>query len=135
MIDKSVQSIIDFLVFSGKYQIIVHFYIKIRLSFTVIIGRQLLFISQRLYYIDFLHVLFQFGEQQADIYVFTLATFNNHQLIHRCATIVSSHHVFITGFLIYYFKSRAIVHPLPVEIDGLQERYFSIIFPSFNRMQ
>ena len=51
MIDKSVQSIIDFLVFSGKYQIIVHFYIKIRLSFTVIIGRQLLFISQRLYYI------------------------------------------------------------------------------------
>lgn len=58
MIDKSVQSIIDFLVFSGKYQIIVHFYIKIRLSFTVIIGRQLLFISQRLYYIDFLHVLF-----------------------------------------------------------------------------
>ena len=77
MIDKSVQSIIDFLVFSGKYQIIVHFYIKIRLSFTVIIGRQLLFISQRLYYIDFLHVLFQFGEQQADIYVFTIATFNN----------------------------------------------------------
>ena len=74
MIDKSVQSIIDFLVFSGKYQIIVHFYIKIRLSFTVIIGRQLLFISQRLYYIDFLHVLFQFGEQQADIYVFTIAT-------------------------------------------------------------
>ena len=122
MIDKSVQSIIDFLVFSGKYQIIVHFYIKIRLKLYRHHWKATpLYQSAPLLY-RFPSRSFQFGEQQADIYVFTIATFNNHQLIHRCATIVSSHHVFITGFLIYYFKSRAIVHPLPVEIDGLQER-------------